>query len=661
MNPLDGVDARQTSAVMDRETCCQSRANALDSAASLGMRPEASADGEPLTASLRPARRRDRSLSPIENRPRETVSVPADQRPENVDGRTREGTAWDMTDKDASGWDDEYQDGRSSPFSKRNQKNASAWEGLYSASLWLENSNYNHSSARRFDLQRRAVTDSYISENNAHDLAHLIAVQLLSACFTLPLDYMPARKPAENNALNTFGSGDIPDSRLISSLRMNTEVRYSSPFRYQARSGSPASLWRGGYDGPNLSASPEPPSSQGSPGIRKTPRRKKIHRIFHASANSVDEYFTASSSNRGGDLEAHKFKSARRHRAGSHRGSLVARRRRSSLQPVILSEPHPVYIQPVKELAVRRWQTFRRRFGNSLSQGHPDPRSTAADFMVSNHSSNSTPSCSPGGSTISSEAKDRRRLARERGDIHSSVESSPRYNSPISAGSSGAASPAYSDLRNIAPAPQNSPDGLEAEASTNTSRAKKAHTDFPNRISLSTPNPQFNSGAPNPPSPVTVPTNSTESNAMVSTNTRKSKASTTSRARGHRRQRKSLLSEVCTPDSLDDERNALSAAGSTLASPQAEPGCKTTHGPALPITGDGPLEPHVTCPASPASPDVEMPEIARPPMVRVSTSGTQIITPSKDGLEIDGIPVGPSSAVWGEERRWGKKPEKSFL
>ncbi len=42
-------------------------------------------------------------------------------------------------------------------------------------------------------------------------------------------------------------------------------------------------------------------------------------------------------------------------------GSGERRVRRWTLQPVLRSEAHPVYIQPVKELVVRRWRRFRRR------------------------------------------------------------------------------------------------------------------------------------------------------------------------------------------------------------------------------------------------------------------------------------------------------------
>jgi hypothetical protein len=50
----------------------------------------------------------------------------------------------------------------------------------------------------------------------------------------------------------------------------------------------------------------------------------------------------------------------------------------------------------------------------------------------------------------------------------------------------------------------------------------------------------------------------------------------------------------------------------------------------------------------------------RPRIVRISTSQTQIFTPGDEGVEVDGLPVGPGKEVWKENGK-GKRREKSLL
>jgi hypothetical protein len=47
--------------------------------------------------------------------------------------------------------------------------------------------------------------------------------------------------------------------------------------------------------------------------------------------------------------------------------------------------------------------------------------------------------------------------------------------------------------------------------------------------------------------------------------------------------------------------------------------------------------------------------------VRTSTSGTQIFTPSDDGVEVNGLPTGPPAKTWDDPGQKGKKRERSFL
>lgn len=115
-----------------------------------------------------------------------------------------------------------------------------------------------------------------------------------------------------------------------------------------------------------------------------------------------------------------------------------------------------------------------------------------------------------------------------------------------------------------------------------------------------------------------------------------------------------MLSEVFTPADLQEsggsdpgirkpafDRSVLSAMGSAIPSPQEEielryPGRQIDHalsspGPAvLPTVGELPISRVLN----------------RPRMSRTSTSGTQIFTPNEDGVEVDGMPVGPARDLW---------------
>lgn len=121
--------------------------------------------------------------------------------------------------------------------------------------------------------------------------------------------------------------------------------------------------------------------------------------------------------------------------------------------------------------------------------------------------------------------------------------------------------------------------------------------------------------------------------------------------------RKSILSEMHTPENLVDEddfhatpqdRSGLSAAGSALASsPDSSPEIKPQNvATSMSETSDvlkGVLSATVQ---------------KRPRLLRTSTRGTQIFHPSDEGVEIDGLPVGPSRHVWDVK---GKRREGTYL
>ena len=144
-----------------------------------------------------------------------------------------------------------------------------------------------------------------------------------------------------------------------------------------------------------------------------------------------------------------------------------------------------------------------------------------------------------------------------------------------------------------------------------------------------------------------------------------------------------MLSEVYTPEDLQPsttgtiqrsmsggpERNIFSAIGSSLVTPQEEIEpvliielMGTTHiddamdsrvspGPAL----DGPESSGSKSRRS----DV-FSESDRPTFFRTSTSGTQIFRPGSDGVELNGLPVGPSKDRW-SWTKGSKRKERTYL
>jgi len=155
-----------------------------------------------------------------------------------------------------------------------------------------------------------------------------------------------------------------------------------------------------------------------------------------------------------------------------------------------------------------------------------------------------------------------------------------------------------------------------------------------------------------------------------------------------------LLSEVYTPEDFQIgnfprafERSIFSAIGSTLVSPKEEHeallvpkavphSLETSSTPQSPLSSREPLSIEMPPPdpplvrarplslETPSSPEPEGGRVwksedsDRPALLRTSTSGTQVFKPSADGVELDGLPVGPSKHAW---MRKGKRRERTFL
>lgn len=99
-----------------------------------------------------------------------------------------------------------------------------------------------------YNQQRRAASEGFTQDPNASDeLAHMVAIQLLGSCFTLPPDDI-AGAPSPNYSMWDGKGVTLPDPRMISSLRMHSHFRYSPSFGHQARNASPVSMWMA-FDG----------------------------------------------------------------------------------------------------------------------------------------------------------------------------------------------------------------------------------------------------------------------------------------------------------------------------------------------------------------------------------------------------------------------------
>ncbi|CZT10630.1 uncharacterized protein RAG0_15048 [Rhynchosporium agropyri] len=524
---------------------------------------------------------------------------------------------------------------------------------------------------------RRAVSDNYFCSpaQKNHDLAHLVAVQLLGACFTLPPDHVLGI-PTPSYTFDP-ASAMLPDPRMISSLRMHTQFKYSPSFGHQARNTSPIQAWPRAFtkSSPGFT-SPVTGIRPSAPGSRRTERRRKLQLTdgsgCYGSVDSViDQLARSCSSTDGLDPELKRCQSRESPRAdqsqlgmpdsssyeirrlrrdvGGPSGSKETRdsseqtlqRTNYRLEPVIRSEPHHVFIQPVRELVVKRWRTFKRRMSGSLhsafQSGGSEDHGSASEI---------------GSPMMSSDGKARRRRAQERGDIHSSeIESAPHFTTPVSGcltPNAGLVPPDQIDLidkassrfanQNIAEAvfieaesKQSSPQPLSSSRSS--SQVPPADSARP-AAGLRTP-----SGGP-------MPNSSRSGFPLYSPARLKPPAASNSFSskRLNKDRRKSTLSEMFTADDFLESQNedleVSSAPVTANVTPMEEK--EQDFGHAASTSAIPTLRNHTAA--------------VRPRFARTSTSGTQIFTPENDGIEVDGLPVGPSEQAWigpeGRERTY---------
>lgn len=710
--------------------------------------------------------------------------------------------AWEVIDREMTEWQKVCGSGRPSwwsPGGKQNRIRAtyvSHTEDPLMCDEEIKSQIIFRKDSRPVYRRARALSDSFLPDTTRlHDLAYLIAIQLLSACFTLPPEHIPETAPSSYHYY-TPRFEQLPDPELISVLRMHSHFRFTPSFGHNARNNSMANnLWAHFRDG---RCTPAAIASLPAKSIKSSTQksRRRVRRILNTTEASDTEKEsplwmhdgsgdlgeipmsatnTAWSRRKGvkdengqelkldpqeqkrisismppsSDLTTKSYNSPNKsiytHRHGSRdsgnqfktghdtksneaNGQRTLKQQAGgndskSLESQIRSEPHPVFVQPVKELVVKRWRTFRNRFGQAGPA--PNPNSTSNDYIVGNYRSvSSSPDHSqyvgnlrltspPGeiftpGSTVStsSDGKERRRQARKASQINSgSSNETTRFNTPIS--ENGGMS-----------------DGLVAAMDVDRA-SPTIHLLDPLSSTPSTINSNRSSSFA-----LTSPVYPKDTNGRSRSMSSYSPGGGPSAPSGKRRNRKSMLSEMHTPDMYDipaieltgiSARPPLSIAGSTIASPNpSTPNVQYDDGDsATKLTTPEieqiciPFDEATPCPESTnfsESPFAETPgsvfvdwsagnvreqavkkvmenELAmerdkvleesqaakrnvegrvRPSLIRMSTSGTQCFTPKEDGFEVDGIPVGPGldEAGWNVEENKGKmrvKRESSFL
>ena len=269
---------------------------------------------------------------------------------------------------------------------------------------------------------------TYAFSNLHNSFLTMVAVQLLATCFTLPQDTMTSLLPIASYHDGKQIKLDQSDFGLISSLRLHTQRRTSPAYGHQARNASTAQEWPDLYTGPSREERLAEEVSQNrrrrqdvvsSGGVLTSPiRRRTSEQSGSEEELPIQSSFPSSSRRRrfrsSGGLDATQNLPARNRRmdrifgrplrftghalvdALSHpphlqvpstdatRGRTRTRHAldhyrdghegefRWSLQPILRSEAHPVYIQPVKEHVIRRWRCFRPKDRSNSSPSTSD-------------------------------------------------------------------------------------------------------------------------------------------------------------------------------------------------------------------------------------------------------------------------------------------------
>ena len=641
-------------------------------------------------APLKRSRKLDGSLSSIGNT--RASQIDENHHSDLNGSEETELLSWNIIDREISEWQYTCRTGRPYWWSAESRQQPSMPEGEIfrgsSPAIWTRR--LDSHLLPRYEHRRRSVSDSYLANpKSRQELASLIAVQLLGACFTL--------SPENLQHGNGIYLPKVPYLPLISSLRMHTQFRYSPCFGHQARDTSPSSIEQDSqglfeYMSPlvspplgALSTGPQTPEIATSGNNTK---RHRMRRTLHVTEESEglsqvrsDPYLT-SARVRQEDNPLHDCRrklSARQSRqlrdsisvlcgshshetnigseaadgsTGEHQShSRCARNTNYTLYPVIRSEPHPVFVQPVKEMVVKRWQGFRRRFGGSLHS--PLLISDSEDLVPTPSDSELSGSCR---SPASNDGKSRRRRARERGDIHSSsVDSTPHYNTP----KSGVMSPRDdgAGLREMSTSQYFLPfQGHDQLSPRDSRRGKDESSISRSSLDIAANPPERPHACTSKSAPAIIDKTATqaECDGVVSPS-----LTFSPRHKRSRRRNRSMLSEVWTPDDIPEDASEDHGLDKSLNH------TFRIHSPTSPASDVEGIEwpfPHPEDDANSMEHKSSRRKTRGPRPGRTSRSGSQIFKSAEDGVELNGLPVGPGKEAWDRPNdSHGNRRERSFL
>ncbi|OBT47972.1 hypothetical protein VE00_01702 [Pseudogymnoascus sp. WSF 3629] len=575
--------------------------------------------------------------------------------------------------------------------------------------------------------------------STTQEQAFITAVQLLSVSFTLPVEQFENYKNSTNLYFATASDG-VPDARLISSLRMHTDYRWSPAFGHEARSTSPEYLRKATHGGEQplagLGDAPVSLDLSYSGRSRRSKRKRKRqriryvtpadrsrqehvekfdgHRSIPALESSALNSVEGSLSDCARQTKSHLLPGRKAHSCpvsptlttesvGSRPTRLLRHlpthaekdepstetpqarwqleSSRYTLEPAIRSEPHPVFIQPVKELVVKSWQTFRKKLDQTLSRGWPDPGGTSAPFK-NEQMSLSWPALV--GPSASSWAVQRRRNARERHDIYSSsVESSPRYNSLTSGTTSDSSSQIRADSAATIPLSRGS-SSLAEVINVTTAKNPPATSNRSMQSFISNSTSDADSESSNPRPIPRSPAGFFISKSGGSGPNHTMASFVPLRGSKRRGRRTSMLSEVSIPygDITLTEAEQLMMEGdgndASLGTGELKSGSSREF-PAETVYEAGPDSHRL---ARCRSLDVlagrdlyfadnprhmhgrvegQEVDMGKRRLQRISSAGTTVITPSDDSVEAGGSLPGALYRTWDEGDRKGKRKARSFL
>lgn len=220
----------------------------------------------------------------------------------------------------------------------------------------------------------------------------MVSVQLLASCFTLPQNMKTPTLPSGRYGEESCASDPWLNTRLVSSLRQQTQWKDSPAFGHQARNNSAASMWPERDDALSREAliaervslnrrlklrhHGDRDANEGAYTKRRRqseptgnePKRRRFFlscyrgRFRKSGSTSSHRYLRGLCGPGSEPVSSHgrvKQKNALKVIRGLRLRNVGNRGQRWSLEPFLRSESHPIFVQPVKEYVMRRLAVFR--------------------------------------------------------------------------------------------------------------------------------------------------------------------------------------------------------------------------------------------------------------------------------------------------------------